>query len=108
MVRAGALQWLLDAASEQEQKEMLLAYWFLWDGFSAARTVTRETAKHRVDAAIERFLSDDILLAEGGDTQVPPGPASPCMVALQRASAVGIIAMSARFESPRPHVTTTV
>ena len=70
---AGALQWLLDMASEQEQKEMLLAYTFLWGGAAAPHAVAAEAAKHDVDASIERFLSDDILLAEGGDKQVRPG-----------------------------------
>eukprot|EP00892_Ulva_mutabilis_P001914 jgi/Ulvmu1/11723/UM008_0136.1 len=67
---AGALQWLLDTASEQEQKEMLLAYAFLWGGAPGPRVVGRETAKHNIDAAIERFLSDDIALAEGGRSQM--------------------------------------
>lgn len=49
---------------------MLLAYTFLWGGAAAPAAVAADAAKHDVDASIERFLSDDILLAEGGDKQV--------------------------------------
>ena len=82
--RAGALQWLLDKATAQEQKEMLLAYTFLWDGKEEPQPVARATAKSDVDAAIERFLMDDILQAESGNKEVwhcrmrsPARPAAP-------------------------------
>lgn len=70
-VGAGALQWLLDTASEQEQKEMLLTYAFLWGGAAEPAPVARDAAKQDVDAAIEQFLSDDIIRAEGDRDQVP-------------------------------------
>jgi len=50
---------------------MLLAYAFLWGGAPAPAPVARDVVKHDVDAAIEQFLHDDIVRAEGGDEQVP-------------------------------------
>lgn len=32
MYHTGAVRWLLDIAAEQEQKELLLVYSFLWNG----------------------------------------------------------------------------
>jgi hypothetical protein len=59
-VNAGAVQWLLDIAAEQEQKEMLLAYCFLWNGHQAPQPVEKDYAKTVVDSAIETFLRGDI------------------------------------------------
>jgi hypothetical protein len=60
VVNAGAVQWLLDIAAEQEQKEMLLAYCFLWNGHQAPQPVDKDYAKTEVDSAIETFLRGDI------------------------------------------------
>eukprot|EP00892_Ulva_mutabilis_P001913 jgi/Ulvmu1/11722/UM008_0133.1 len=60
---AGALQWLLERATAQEQKEILLAYAFLWGGAAEPEPVAKAVAKTDVDAAIERFLMNDILMA---------------------------------------------
>eukprot|EP00892_Ulva_mutabilis_P001912 jgi/Ulvmu1/11721/UM008_0132.1 len=67
---AGALQWLLDRATAQEQKEMLLTYAFLWGGAAEPEPVAKAVAKTDVDAAIESFLADDILMAEHGDQEM--------------------------------------
>ena len=54
------MHWLLDTAAEQEQKEILLAYAFLWNGLPVPRPISYERAKTDVDSAIEKFLRDDI------------------------------------------------
>jgi hypothetical protein len=71
-VHAGAVQWLLDIAAEQEQKEMLLAYSFLWNGHHAPQPVKSSYVKNEVDSAIELFLRCDIQAdqAARGSSQV--------------------------------------
>ena len=71
--REGAVRWLLDIAAEQEQKEMLLAYTFLWNGQHQPQPMAKEYAKHEVDSAIELFLRGDIQEDQQalGSSQVP-------------------------------------
>lgn len=56
----GTMHWLLDTAAEQEQKEILLAYAFLWNGQPVPQPLSYERAKTDVDNAIEKFLRGDI------------------------------------------------
>ena len=51
---------LMAEAAEQEQKEMLLAYFFLWEGRPQPASITSSTALLEVDRAIEEFLHEDI------------------------------------------------
>lgn len=62
----------MDIAAEQEQKEMLLAYSFLWNAQSVPRLVPKDYAKKDVDSAIELFLRGDIAAdqAARGSSQV--------------------------------------
>lgn len=56
----GAVRWLLDIAAEQEQKELLLAYTFLWNGQHVPQPMGKDYAQREVDSAIEFFLRGDI------------------------------------------------
>lgn len=61
----GALQWVMDVASEQEQKEMFLAYNYLWDGQATPAPWSKSDALHIMDEQIETFLQEDVARDQG-------------------------------------------